>query len=308
MRFWPGSRGRWTSLARVGLGDSLTSPDRSARRRCGGTVCTTSPRACCWACPPASCRAGPIAAAVAAGQAARRHRGRSAGAAMTDADSIGDYVRSRFGDEVHERLVDPLVGSIYAADTDDFSLAAVPQLAELAARSRSVLLAGRRRPAAPAGPVFYTPLGGHGSVRRRRRSRRSSPVGGERFAVTRPSANWPPTGRAGGSTGRRSTASSWPARLVPQRHSWPVSAPAVGHRRLAAIPTAGCGDGDAGACPSPTGPNGCTGLSGYLVPKPQQRSDHSGLVRLAEVGPLGQRPTTSSCGSRSAATACRRCT
>jgi oxygen-dependent protoporphyrinogen oxidase len=29
-------------------------------------------------------------------------------------DSIGKYVRSRFGNEVHERLVDPLIGSIYA--------------------------------------------------------------------------------------------------------------------------------------------------------------------------------------------------
>ena len=39
------------------------------------------------------------------------------------------------------------------ADTDRFSLAAVPQIAELATRSRSVLLAGRKRPPAPAGPV-----------------------------------------------------------------------------------------------------------------------------------------------------------
>ncbi|MGZ6993029.1 MAG: protoporphyrinogen oxidase, partial [Ilumatobacteraceae bacterium] len=75
----------------------------------------------------------------------------------TTADSIGRYVRSRFGNEVHERLVDPLIGSIYAADTDDFSLVTIPQLAELASRSRSVLLAGRHRPAAPGGPVFYAP-------------------------------------------------------------------------------------------------------------------------------------------------------
>ena len=80
-----------------------------------------------------------------------------------DADSIGKYVRSRFGDEVHERLVDPLVGSIYAADTDDFSLVAIPQLAELAVRSRSVLLAARHRAPAPSGPVFYTPTGGVGT-------------------------------------------------------------------------------------------------------------------------------------------------
>ena len=45
-----------------------------------------------------------------------------------DNDSIGHYVRRRFGNEIHERLVDPLVGSIYAADTDNFSMAAVPHL------------------------------------------------------------------------------------------------------------------------------------------------------------------------------------
>ncbi len=44
-------------------------------------------------------------------------------------DSIGRLVRHRFGDEVHERLVDALVGTIYGADTDRFSLAMVPQLA-----------------------------------------------------------------------------------------------------------------------------------------------------------------------------------
>lgn len=78
----------------------------------------------------------------------------------TDHDTLGRWVRDRFGAQVHERLVDPLVGSIYAADTDHFSLAAVPQLAELAGASRSVLLGARRRPAPPPGPVFYAPRRG----------------------------------------------------------------------------------------------------------------------------------------------------
>lgn len=79
----------------------------------------------------------------------------------TEPDSIGRYVRARFGNEVHERLVDPLVGSIYATDTDHFSLAAVPQLAALANGTRSVMLR-RRAPerSAPSGPVFYAPEGG----------------------------------------------------------------------------------------------------------------------------------------------------
>jgi oxygen-dependent protoporphyrinogen oxidase len=82
----------------------------------------------------------------------------------TAPDSIGRYVRARFGNQVHERLVDPLIGSIYAADTDDFSLVAVPQLADLAVRSRSVLLAARHRPKPPTGPVFYAPTAGVGQL------------------------------------------------------------------------------------------------------------------------------------------------
>jgi oxygen-dependent protoporphyrinogen oxidase len=84
----------------------------------------------------------------------------------TEPDSIGAFVRARFGDEVHERLVDSLVGSIYAADTDRFSLAEVPQLAALAAESRSVLLAARRQRAAQgtataaSSPVFAAPRRG----------------------------------------------------------------------------------------------------------------------------------------------------
>jgi oxygen-dependent protoporphyrinogen oxidase len=83
-----------------------------------------------------------------------------------DADAIGPYIRSRFGDEVHERLVDALVGSIYAADTDRFSLEAVPQLAALATRHRSLLVAARRLRGAPAatGPVFAAPCDGVGAL------------------------------------------------------------------------------------------------------------------------------------------------
>lgn len=82
-------------------------------------------------------------------------------------DSIGRLVRSRFGNEVHERLVDALVGSIYAADTDRFSLAMVPQLAALAGKGRSLLLSARavRATAPPAtGPVFAAPTGGMGAL------------------------------------------------------------------------------------------------------------------------------------------------
>ncbi len=86
-----------------------------------------------------------------------------------DHDSIGEYVRARFGDEVHELLVDPLVGSIYAADTDRFSLAAVPQIAALTGE-RSMLSAARRARARASqdgsvpGQVFGAPRDGMGSL------------------------------------------------------------------------------------------------------------------------------------------------
>jgi protoporphyrinogen/coproporphyrinogen III oxidase len=75
-------------------------------------------------------------------------------------DSIGKWTRNRFGHHVHDRLVDALVGSIYGADTDHFSLAAVPQLHGLAQAGRSAVLTGRRmRSSAPAklGPIFGAP-------------------------------------------------------------------------------------------------------------------------------------------------------
>jgi len=80
-------------------------------------------------------------------------------------DCIGDYIRRRFGAQVQERLVDPLVGSIYAADTDNFSIEAVPQIAALTS-SRSMLLAARkaRSQTVSDAPVFATPLRGVGAM------------------------------------------------------------------------------------------------------------------------------------------------
>ncbi len=92
-----------------------------------------------------------------------------------DHDSIGRFVRSRFGDEVHERLVDALVGSIYATDTDHFSLTEVPQLASLATSGRSVMYSAyrtrRRANRQSAGtstgngqPIFAAPREGIGAL------------------------------------------------------------------------------------------------------------------------------------------------
>lgn len=80
----------------------------------------------------------------------------------TEHDSLGRTIRERFGAEVLELLVDPLVGSINAGDSDHLSLrASTPQIAPVAERSRSLLLGLRGAPKPTAGgPIFLTPVGG----------------------------------------------------------------------------------------------------------------------------------------------------
>ncbi|MYI56991.1 MAG: protoporphyrinogen oxidase [Acidimicrobiia bacterium] len=89
-------------------------------------------------------------------------------AATTGGDcTVGELIRSRLGDEVLERLVGPLVGSIHAGDCDRLSVqAAVPALAEAAQRDASLIRALRDRVAAsrdggpPPQPVFWGLRGG----------------------------------------------------------------------------------------------------------------------------------------------------
>ena len=185
-------------------------------------------------------------------------------------DSLGAFVRARFGDEVQVRLVDPLVGSIYAADTDHFSLAAVPQIADLAGKGRSVLITGRRMPkpaATAAGPVFYAPRDGMGA-----------------FATTTAEA----VAAAGGVLRTNHTVQSIEAdgagwRVDDQRFDAVVLAsPAAATARLlgdlapteaamlAAIPAADVAMVTL-AIPAVDWPERLRGMSGYLVPKPVQR-------------------------------------
>jgi oxygen-dependent protoporphyrinogen oxidase len=89
-------------------------------------------------------------------------------------DDLRLTIRRRFGAEVYDRLVGPLVGSINAADPDHISLAAAaPQIAD-AAVHRSLLLglraAGRSVPAGDR-PVFLTHPDGLGHVVHRLASR-----------------------------------------------------------------------------------------------------------------------------------------
>jgi protoporphyrinogen/coproporphyrinogen III oxidase len=73
--------------------------------------------------------------------------------------SVGDHLARRLGNEVVDRLVDPLLGGLHAGDVRALSLrAATPGLAVAARRRRSLLLG--RRPTRRPGPAFVALRGG----------------------------------------------------------------------------------------------------------------------------------------------------
>jgi oxygen-dependent protoporphyrinogen oxidase len=86
--------------------------------------------------------------------------------------AVGALLRQRLGDEVVDRLVEPLLGGVYAGRADELSLAAtMPALAEHLARTGSVLAAaaaardaGTRSRGDDDGPVFATVSDGLGSL------------------------------------------------------------------------------------------------------------------------------------------------
>lgn len=81
--------------------------------------------------------------------------------------AIGPYLAERYGPELVDRVVGPLIGGINAGDIDELSLRAVtPQLADAAAEGASLSRAlQRRQPAVPdERPVFHALLGGTGRL------------------------------------------------------------------------------------------------------------------------------------------------
>jgi oxygen-dependent protoporphyrinogen oxidase len=85
-------------------------------------------------------------------------------ASRSDDDrAVGELVRRRLGRATLDRLVDPLLGTIYAADCERLSLrATAPQLDALAREHRSLIRGLRvaKPPAPQAGPMFVTLPGG----------------------------------------------------------------------------------------------------------------------------------------------------
>ena len=111
-------------------------------------------------------------------------------------DSLGAAIRSRCGDQVLERLVDPLVGSIYATDTDNFSVHGMPQVAELLAQPTSLMRAARgsMQKRTSGGPVFATPISGMSTLTRAVYDRIVE--AGARVILSSPVRNIEPQGRS----------------------------------------------------------------------------------------------------------------
>jgi oxygen-dependent protoporphyrinogen oxidase len=90
------------------------------------------------------------------------------GAPTEDDVSVGALVTARLGREVVERLVDPLLGGVYAGRADLLSLqATLPQLVAPLAHQRSLILATREARATfgpTGGPVFAGLPGGLGRL------------------------------------------------------------------------------------------------------------------------------------------------
>ncbi len=76
---------------------------------------------------------------------------------VDDDRSVGDLVAARFGDEVVDRIVEPLLGGVYAGQARSISVrAAIPQLADLIVRPEVTV----PHPPADAPPVFAGVAGG----------------------------------------------------------------------------------------------------------------------------------------------------
>jgi oxygen-dependent protoporphyrinogen oxidase len=152
---------------RVGLGDALRHPATSQAALAVGGALRPIPRGTLMGVPAdASTLDGVARLAV------ERDTDRGGPLLAPGEDiAVGALVRDRLGDEVADRLVDPLLGGVYAGRADDLSLATtVPALARAARAEptlrgavRSAIAASRPTGAAP-GPVFGTIDGGLGRL------------------------------------------------------------------------------------------------------------------------------------------------
>jgi len=149
-----------TLARRVGLGDALVHPATvPAAIAVGGTL-RHIPDGTLLGIPSSISTLDGLASA-----ADLDHDGGRPLLAPSEDVAVGELVRARLGDEVVHRLVDPLLGGVYAGHADSLSLAATMPALHAAAQRHATLtgavgaaLAASPRP--PGEPVFATVVGG----------------------------------------------------------------------------------------------------------------------------------------------------
>ncbi|MCP2168304.1 oxygen-dependent protoporphyrinogen oxidase [Goodfellowiella coeruleoviolacea] len=158
-------------VAELGLAPQLVHPTRAASTvRAGGRVHRMPSRTLLGVPTSAETVRGVLSAEAAARVAAEP----SLPPLRLEGDvAVGALLRERFGDEVTERLVDPMLGGVYAGRADRLSLrATIPVLANaldsgigsVVEAAAAAMPAPAQPPPDPAPPVFGTLRGGLGAL------------------------------------------------------------------------------------------------------------------------------------------------
>ncbi|MEO7555506.1 MAG: protoporphyrinogen oxidase, partial [Acidimicrobiales bacterium] len=151
----------------LGLGDALVVPANAAAYVAGGQALHRLPAGLVLGVPTdaEALRGSPLVSEAAVERVAAEPAKPGVPLGVDDDVSVGALIRERFGDEVLERLVDPLIGGINAGDSDRLSVrAAVPQIADAATRSTSLVEGLRAAAPTAPGPVFWSHPGGMGAI------------------------------------------------------------------------------------------------------------------------------------------------
>jgi oxygen-dependent protoporphyrinogen oxidase len=153
-------------VKRLGLGESLVHPAQVPAALAFGGRLASVPAGTLVGVPGDLTKLGDVAHP----DAERDHdAGRPLLAGGEDV-AVGELVRQRYGDEVVDRLLDPLLGGVYAGRADRLSLeVTIPQLATSARVEHTLQDAVRaaqraRAPRAPGRPVFGALDGGMGRL------------------------------------------------------------------------------------------------------------------------------------------------
>jgi oxygen-dependent protoporphyrinogen oxidase len=148
-------------VRRLGLGEALVHPSAGQAALAIGGRLEPMPAGTLVGVPNDVSKLGAVAQAA---PDADTDEGRPLLAAGEDV-AVGALVRERYGDQVAERLVDPMLGGVYAGRADRLSLAATMPALALAARTEHTLAGAVRAAQAaavrvPGRPIFGAVGGG----------------------------------------------------------------------------------------------------------------------------------------------------